>query len=50
LVEESLPEQAIRDQLAGAGIKEVDIRHIGPSLEDVFVALTAGNGGNEKGD
>jgi ABC-type multidrug transport system ATPase subunit len=40
LVEESMPEQLIRDTLAGAGIHKVDIRPIGPSLEDVFVALT----------
>jgi len=40
LVDESLPEQAIRDQLARAGIAQVDIHPIGPSLEDVFVALT----------
>jgi ABC-type multidrug transport system ATPase subunit len=41
LVEASLSEQAIRDALAPLGIREVDIRHIAPSLEDVFVALTA---------
>jgi ABC-type multidrug transport system ATPase subunit len=41
LVEASLEEQAIRDALALLGIHEVDIRHIAPSLEDVFVALTA---------
>ena len=40
LVEESMPEQSIRDALAGVGIHQVDIRLIGPSLEDVFVALT----------
>jgi ABC-type multidrug transport system ATPase subunit len=40
LVEESMPEQLIRDTLASAGIQKVDIRPIGPSLEDVFVALT----------
>ena len=40
LVDESMPEQLIRDALAGAGIHQVDIRLIGPSLEDVFVALT----------
>jgi ABC-type multidrug transport system ATPase subunit len=40
LVDQTLSEQAIRDRLAQAGIHEVDIRPIGPSLEDVFVALT----------
>ncbi|PYJ06955.1 MAG: multidrug ABC transporter ATP-binding protein, partial [Verrucomicrobia bacterium] len=40
LVEQSLPEQLIRDELAKAGISHVDIRPIGPSLEDVFVILT----------
>jgi ABC-type multidrug transport system ATPase subunit len=40
LVEESMPEQLIRDALGNAGIRKVDIRPIGPSLEDVFVALT----------
>jgi len=45
LVESSLSEQVIRDALAPLGIHEVDIRHIAPSLEDVFVALTARNGG-----
>jgi len=45
LVEESLPEQAIRQQLAGVGITHAEIRPIGPSLEDVFVTLT----GNQNG-
>jgi len=40
LVDAELPEQLVRDTLAAAGIHEVDIRHIAPSLEDVFVALT----------
>jgi len=40
LMDAQMPEQLIRDTLAGAGIHEVDIRHIAPSLEDVFVALT----------
>jgi ABC-type multidrug transport system ATPase subunit len=46
LVDESMPEQRIREELLKAGIKQEDIRPIGPSLEDVFVALTA----NTKGD
>jgi hypothetical protein len=41
LVEPSLSEEAIRNRLAQAGIRDADIRPIGPSLEDVFVALTA---------
>jgi ABC-type multidrug transport system ATPase subunit len=48
LVEDSLPEQAIRDHLDSAGIQQVDIRPIGPSLEDVFVALTANQKNGEK--
>jgi ABC-type multidrug transport system ATPase subunit len=45
LVEQSLPEQTLREVLARAGIPNVDIHPIGPSLEDVFVALT-----NERGN
>jgi len=45
LVEESLPEQAIREQLSGVGIAHAEIRPIGPSLEDVFVTLTANQNG-----
>jgi ABC-type multidrug transport system ATPase subunit len=41
LVDESLPEDTIRQQLAQANLRNVDIRQISPSLEDVFVALTA---------
>ncbi len=37
-----LPEQAIHDALRAAGIHDADIRPIAPSLEDVFVALSAG--------
>jgi ABC-type multidrug transport system ATPase subunit len=40
LVDESLPDDTIRQQLARANIRQVDIRQIPPSLEDVFVALT----------
>ncbi|HEY2952065.1 MAG TPA: ABC transporter ATP-binding protein [Verrucomicrobiae bacterium] len=40
LVDESMPEQLIRSELAEAGIPQADIRPIGPSLEDVFVSLT----------
>lgn len=41
LVDDDLSEEMIRRWLAGAGIKGEDIRPISPSLEDVFVALTA---------
>src|SRR5437762_3537525 len=48
LVEESVREETIRAQLAQVGIPRVDIRPIGPSLEDVFVTLTANqNGGSQ---
>jgi ABC-type multidrug transport system ATPase subunit len=40
MVEQTLSDDAIRERLAAAGIRDVDIRPIGPSLEDVFVALT----------
>ncbi len=48
LVEEAMPERQIRDTLAGVGIHQIDVRPIAPSLEDVFVALTAhhSNGGD----
>lgn len=45
LVDESLPEQIIHENLARANIHHVDIRPMGPSLEDVFVALTANQNG-----
>jgi ABC-type multidrug transport system, ATPase component len=41
LVDESMSEQSIRTELNRVGIPHADIRPIGPSLEDVFVALTA---------
>src|SRR5438093_2565591 len=47
LVEAGRSEQTIRAKLAEAGIPQADIRPIAPSLEDVFVALTA-NTGNGK--
>jgi ABC-type multidrug transport system ATPase subunit len=40
LVDEQLPEQRIRDELTKTGSPHVDIHPMGPSLEDVFVALT----------
>ena len=49
LVDESLPEQRLREELARVDIHAADIHPIGPSLEDVFVALTSrqNNGGPE---
>src|SRR5437773_4486126 len=47
LVEETLSEQDICVKLATVGIARADIRSIGPSLEDVFVALTTRNGDGE---
>ena len=40
LVEQTLDEQTLRAELSRAGIPRADIHPIGPSLEDVFVALT----------
>jgi hypothetical protein len=48
LVEESLSEQTLRGELSRAGIPHAEIHPIGPSLEDVFVALTTGNNGGGK--
>ncbi len=41
LVDQSVNDETIRTQLAQANITNVDIRQISPSLEDVFVTLTA---------
>ena len=41
LVDKTLSEGTLRAELAKAGIGHADIRPIAPSLEDVFVALTA---------
>jgi ABC-type multidrug transport system ATPase subunit len=48
LVDEQLPEQRIREELSRAGVPHVDIHPMGPSLEDVFVALTTQKNGGEK--
>jgi ABC-type multidrug transport system ATPase subunit len=45
LSDADLSDESIRQALAAANIREVDIRPIAPSLEDVFVALTASGGG-----
>jgi ABC-2 type transport system ATP-binding protein len=44
LVDKDLPEEALRVELNRVNIPHADIRPIAPSLEDVFVALTSGNG------
>jgi ABC-type multidrug transport system ATPase subunit len=41
LVDETVSEQAIRERLRKVGIGHAEIIEIGPSLEDVFVALTS---------
>ena len=41
LADQALPESILRTALAGVGIHQAEIRPIAPSLEDVFVALTA---------
>jgi hypothetical protein len=41
LLDESVPESLLRERLVEVGIRDVDIRPIAPSLEDVFVTLTA---------
>ncbi len=40
LIDQSVSEKVLRDELTKVGIHHADIRPIGPSLEDVFVALT----------
>lgn len=41
LVDESVTRPQIEDKLRAVGIEHADIHEIGPSLEDVFVALSA---------
>jgi hypothetical protein len=48
LVNQNLSEEYIRAELKKVGIQEADIRPIAPSLEDVFVALTANRNGGTK--
>jgi ABC-2 type transport system ATP-binding protein len=45
LVDQNMTEQTIRGELSRAGIPHAEIHPIGPSLEDVFVALTTRNNG-----
>jgi ABC-type multidrug transport system ATPase subunit len=44
LVDEKLAASTIQDELGRAGITQAEIHPIGPSLEDVFVALTTDSG------
>ncbi|MEY2465614.1 MAG: drug efflux transport system ATP-binding protein [Verrucomicrobiota bacterium] len=48
LVDEQMAEEKIREELSHAGIPHADIHPIGPSLEDVFVALTTQKNGDNK--
>lgn len=48
LVDEQLPEQRIVDELKRTGVSHVEIHSMGPSLEDVFVALTTQKNGGGK--
>ena len=48
LVDDSLPDQRIREELVRAGVPHADIHPMGPSLEDVFVALTTQKDGGQK--
>jgi ABC-type multidrug transport system ATPase subunit len=48
LVDEQLPDERIREELSRAGVAHVDIHPMGPSLEDVFVALTTQKNGGQK--
>lgn len=48
LVDKSVSEESLRAELAKAKIPHADIRPIAPSLEDVFVALTAESGGGKE--
>src|ERR1700755_2270946 len=50
LVDESVRRQEIDEKLRSVGIASPDIHEIGPSLEDVFVTLTAKHAGeNQRG-
>jgi len=48
LVDENVSEHKIRDELSRAGIAQAEIHPIGPSLEDVFVALSTQKNGEAK--
>jgi hypothetical protein len=44
LLDRNVSEEFIRAELTKVGIPQADIRPIAPSLEDVFVTLTADQG------
>ncbi len=50
LVDEAIKRAQIEERLRGVGIGNVDVHVIGPSLEDVFVALTAKHAGARNGE
>lgn len=49
LVDSALPEAALRQQLRNVGIGRAEIRPIAPSLEDVFVELSAAGAETNQG-
>jgi ABC-type multidrug transport system ATPase subunit len=49
LVDKDMADEVIRAELAKTGIPHADIRPIAPSLEDVFVALTANRSNGASG-
>lgn len=50
LVADSVTPEQIDERLRSVGIAKPEIHEIGPSLEDVFVALTAKNAGENQSD
>jgi hypothetical protein len=48
LVDQSIPNAEIEAKLHGVGIANIDIHEIGPSLEDVFVTLSAKEASEEQ--
>lgn len=48
LVDENVPRSEIEEKLRGVGISHTEIHEIGPSLEDVFVTLSAKYAAEEK--
>jgi ABC-type multidrug transport system ATPase subunit len=48
LVDESVKREQIDEKLHGVGISHAEIHEIGPSLEDVFVSLTAKHAGENQ--
>jgi ABC-type multidrug transport system ATPase subunit len=50
LVDESVRETQIEEKLRSVGIASPEIHEIGPSLEDVFVTLTAKHAGENRND